>query len=288
MEVIDRLRNQFTIRMMCSHLGVTRQGFDAWRKRPESKRSKDNRRLLGEIRNASKESRDTYGSPRIHAELKAKGETVSLNRIARLMAANNIVGRVKRKSYKLRLQAKETMPAPNHLSRNFRPGTLNQAWASDITYLRTNEGWVFLSVVIDLYSRMVVGWSMDKIQDTKLISNSLTMALKRRNVSSNLMHHSDQGCQYTSLSFRQLLSANNIKCSMSRRGNCWDNACVESFFGTLKQEMFFGKIWRKRKDLEAAVYEYIEVFYNRKRRHSTLGFVSPLEFEQNTIKAGVN
>ncbi|MFT7619249.1 MAG: putative transposase [Planctomycetota bacterium] len=283
MEVIDRLKNNFSISFMCRQLGISRQGYYAWRKRPESNRSKENRRLLSSIRDISKESRGTYGSPRVHAEICDRGDNAGLNRIARIMASNGICGRVKRKSFKLRLQAKETMPAPNILDRQFKPTTKNETWASDITYLRTNEGWLFLRVVIDLFSRRVVGWAMDKTQDSKLVSKALNMALRSRHVPSKLLHHSDQGCQYTSNDFRNLLQENNVTCSMSRRGSCWDNACVESFFGTLKQELYFGGTWATRDELRAEVFEYIEVFYNRKRRHSTLGFVSPAEFEQNAI-----
>ncbi|MFK7790921.1 MAG: IS3 family transposase [Phycisphaeraceae bacterium] len=283
MEVIERLRRDFSISFMCRKLRVTRQGFYAWKKRPESNRSIEDRRLVSELREISRESRGTYGSPRAHRELREAGVKVSRKRVARLMAANNITGRVKRRSFKPRLQAKETMPAPNLLDRKFNPKKRNQVWASDITYLQTNQGWLFLCVVIDLYSRRVVGWAMDNKQDSEMVSRALNMALVSRGMPSKLMHHSDQGCQYTSEHFRKVLKENGVQCSMSRRGNCWDNACVESFFGTIKQEMYFETTWKTRAELKEAVFEYIEVFYNRKRRHSTLGFVSPADFEQTAI-----
>ena len=277
--MMSRLRAEFSITLMSNVLKVSRQGFYAWQKRPRSERSRRDECLTDLVKTSSLKSRGTYGSPRIHADLKAQGEAVSRKRVARLMRENGLRGRVKRKYRHPRSQRPETTPAPNLLDRSFEQVGPNRAWASDITYLETAEGWLFLCVVVDLFSRRVVGWAMDERQDTALIKRALEMALAGRDPNGDLLYHSDQGCQFSSAEFRQLLDRNGITCSMSRRGNCWDNACVESFFGTLKQELVHERKWNTRDELRAAVYEYVEVFYNRKRRHSSLGFVSPADYE---------
>ncbi|MEE9392343.1 MAG: IS3 family transposase [Planctomycetota bacterium] len=280
-EVMEKLRSEFSVTRMSDVLEISRQAFYAWRERGKSAHAKKDEELSELIVKSSATSRGTYGCPRIQADLIGLGEHVSRKRIARLMLENRVSGRVKRKFRVIKADPNELAPAPNELDRDFARETPNSAWVSDITYLWTSEGWLFLCVVIDLFSRRVVGWSMDETQDTALVLRSLDMAIAQRGNPSGLLFHSDRGCQYTSGDFRDHLKLKKIVCSMSRKGNCWDNACSESFFGTLKQELVHTGIWKTRADLRSAVYEYIEVFYNRNRRHSSLGFVSPAKFEED-------
>jgi transposase InsO family protein len=277
---MERLRGEFSVTLMSRVLKVSRQGFYARRTRPASAHSKRDAELLELIVASSEGSRGVYGSPRVHADLKELGEPVSRKRVARLMKQEGLSGRVKPRFRAPRAQVAEAAPAPNLLGRWFEQDRPDAAWVSDITYMPTSEGWLFLCVVIDLYSRRIVGWSMSERQDTELVKKALLMALGARAKGRGLLFHSDQGCQFTSREFRRLLEENDITCSMSRRGECWDNACAESFFGTLKQELVNTKAWKTPEELRLAVFEYIEVFYNRKRRHSSLGFVSPAAFEE--------
>jgi putative transposase len=265
--------------MMCRVMGVSASGFYDWLNRPPSYRELANAKLLARIREVFADSDQTYGSPRVVMDLRDAGETCSLNRVARLMRLAGIKARHKRR----RLPGQVTSPvhsvAPNLLDRSFAASGPNQKWAADFTYVWTAEGWLFVAVVLDLYSRRVVGWSMQPTMTAQLVMDALLMAIFRRGRPHSVMHHSDQGSQYTSEDFQRLLESHGIVCSMSRRGNCWDNAAMESFFSTLKTERLSRKNYRTRDELRTDVFDYIERFYNPKRRHSTIGYLSPVQFE---------
>lgn len=270
----------FPVRAMCRVLSVSPSGFYAWCKRPEAKRAQRNRALAVVIADAHRQSRGTYGSPRVHAELQALGFAVGRNRIARLMRLAGLEG-VRPKRFVRTTVSKHDAPvAENLLNREFEVEAPNRAWATDITYVRTWEGWLFLAVVIDLFSRKVIGWSTADHLRTELALDALSMALRQRAPQGELVHHSDRGTQYTSDEYRRQLSAHGITCSMSRKGNCWDNAVVESFFATLKVELVDRQRWPTRDAASGAIDEYISGFYNSDRRHSYLGYLTPAEFEQ--------
>lgn len=265
---------------MCRVLGVSRSGYYAWRRRPLTKRGADDARLGEAVATIHQESRGTYGSPRIHRKLQAQGERISRRRVARLMTERALSGRVRRR-FVTTTQSEHAFPvAPNTLNRNFYPSAPNKVWAGDITYIQTLAGWAYLAVVIDLYSRRVVGWALGSRMTTDLVLSALGQALAHRDVAPGLIFHSDQGSQYAANAYRETLEGQGLEASMSRKGNCWDNAVVESFFGTIKQELIHGRRWRGISELRIAVHEYIEVFYNRKRSHSTIGFVAPATFEE--------
>ena len=264
---------------MCTTLEVSRSGFYAWLRRRESKRSRENRRLTKLIREEHKRSRETYGSPRIHAALKGRSETCGRNRVARLMRQAGICSKVKRK-FRRTTNSKHGHPvAPNLLAQDFSTSRPNEVWVSDITYIWTDEGWLYLASTLDLFSRMIVGWSMNSIMPASLVEDALKMAIDRRSPPAGMIHHSDRGVQYAAHAFQGLLDRHGIVCSMSRKGNCYDNAVKESFFHTLKTELTDHEHYLTREQAKASVFEFIEVFYNRLRLHSTLGYVSPLEFE---------
>lgn len=270
---------------MFKAMEVGRSGFYAWLYRPESPRSVENRRLLVEIKAVHTQSRRTYGSPRIHAELRAKGLVYGKHKVARLMREHQIVTVHKRK-FKTTTDSKHHFPvAENKLARRFAVTASNRSWVSDITYVPTREGWLYLAVTLDLFHRQVVGWGMAHQIDRKLVMDAFTMALKRQSPDMGLLHHSDRGSQYASADFQSLLVANGVQCSMSRKGNCWDNAVAESFFHTLKVELVYHRRYQTRKEAREDIFEYIEVFYNRQRRHSSLGYLSPAEFEERTRAA---
>lgn len=265
--------------MMCKTLGVSRSGYYAWTRRRPSSRSQANEQLLSHIREIHEESRGTYGSPRIHAELAALGHKTGLNRVARLMHENGLRASLPKK-FKRTTDSGHGLPvAENVLDRSFDPEAPDKAWATDITYIRTWEGWLHLAVVIDLYSRRVVGWSMADHMRKELALNALRMALGHRVPEQMLVHHSDRGSQYASNEYQMLLKAHGIVCSMSRKGDCYDNAVVESFFATLKKELVHRQVWPTRRSARTAIHDYVEAFYNRKRRHSHLGYRTPVEFE---------
>jgi transposase InsO family protein len=272
--------DRFDIRLMCRALQVSPAGFYAWRARPESQRSRANRALLMEIRAIHVQSRCTYGSPSVWDELcNKRGQHVGENRVARLMRVNGIRAKTVKK-WKATTDSAHRLPvAANTLDRQFAVTSPNRVWAGDITYVWTAEGWLYLAVVLDLYSRAVIGWAMGSRLTADLAQDALTMALWRRKPKSGLTHHSDRGVQYASQDYQQQLADAGIACSMSRKGNCWDNACVESFFGTLKKELVHDRRYVTREKAKQDIFEYIEVFYNRQRRHSTLGYRSPAEFE---------
>ncbi len=273
-------RGAFPVSLMCRTLEVGSSGFYAWLKRPESPRCQKNRRLLTEIKAVHSKSRKTYGSPRIHAELTESGHACSRYRVARLMRQHGIVSKHKRK-FRVTTNSVHSYPvAENQLQRQFDVSKPNQCWVSDITYIPTREGWLYLAITLDLYHRKIIGWAMDRWITRQLVIDALNMAVKNGCLESGLLHHSDRGVQYASNEFRGLLKAHGIQCSMSRKGNCWDNAVAESFFHTLKVELVQGKIYDTRQEAKMDIFDYIEIFYNRQRRHSYLGYLSPVDFEK--------
>jgi putative transposase len=284
-EFIDAQKAHFPVEFMCEQLEVSRSGFYAWRERPESAHQQEDQKLAEEVAQAHEDSRGTYGSPRVHAELRARGRKVSRKRVARLMKQQKLEARKKRRSVRTTDSNHRHPVAPNVLERDFSPVQPNSTWATDITYVWTGEGWLYLAVVLDLFSRMVVGWSMSEHIDTKLVLGGLEMALEGRQPPKGLIHHSDRGSQYASAEYQQALASRAIQCSMSRKGNCWDNAVVESFFGTLKSELVYRTHFATRHQARLEIFEYIEVFYNRKRRHSSLGYLSPWEYERTALPA---
>ncbi|AQS60349.1 transposase [Desulforamulus ferrireducens] len=265
---------------MCQVFKVSRSGFYAWLKREESSRAKQNKELLKEIHNVYKLSRGTYGSPRVTKALKNQGITCSRNRVARLMRDYGIFAKTKRR-YKATTNSKHSYPvAPNLLNQNFSANQPNQVWVADITYIPTDEGWLYLAAIKDLYNRKIVGWAMDKTMTRQLVLDALNQAVMRYRPLAGLIHHSDRGSQYASYEYQQALRGYGIITSMSRKGNCYDNASMESFFGTIKRELIYGSRYRTRAEARHAIFEYIEVFYNRIRLHSSLGYMSPVEYEQ--------
>jgi len=286
--VIEAGRSEFPVALMCRSLGVSKSGFYAWASRPESERSKENKQLVAEIERVHLTSRQTYGSPRVHVELQEEGFKVGRNRIARLMRNRGIRARGRRRYKKTTDSDHDLRVAPNVLDRNFLVHAPNNAWVGDITYLRTAEGWMYLAVILDLFSRRVVGWAMEDNMRTDLVLVALKQAISRRAPRSGLIHHTDRGSQYASKDYQAVLDAHGIECSMSRKGNCWDNAVAESFFGTLKVEVGARDRWKTRAEARYDVFEYIEVFYNRQRRHSSLGYVSPERFESNAAETTIS
>jgi transposase InsO family protein len=235
---------------------------------------------MEQIRAAQKRGRGTYGSPRIYREVRANGAHCSLNRVARLMRAADIRG-CRRRRFRVTTDSRHGLPvAANTLARAFDVPETNTVWLADMTYIWTREGWLYLAAVMDLCSRRIVGWSMDSHMRTSLVTHALEMALRRHRPPAGLVHHSDQGSQYASADYQALLTRNGISCSMSRKGNCWDNAPMESFFGSLKSELIHDQDLPSRAAARLEIFEYLEVFYNRIRRHSALDYLSPVEFEQ--------
>jgi len=270
--------------LMCRVLKVSRSGYYAWRGRPESERDMENRRLVDRIRMVHKKSRKTYGSPRVHSQLVLDGERCSRGRVARLMSANGIRARGRRK-FVATTDSKHDLPvAENVLGRDFSVAEPDRVWVSDITYIPTDEGWLYLAGVVDLCSRTAVGWSMSEGLERQLVMDALKMAYLRRRPCKGLIHHSDRGSQYASADYRQLLSDYGMQMSMSRKGDCWDNAVMESFFGTLKKELVHHRRYRTREEARREIFEFIEIFYNRQRLHSSLGYLPPAEYE-NLIAA---
>jgi putative transposase len=270
---------EFPISVMCDVLSVSRSGYYAWQKKPVSRRKQANADLLEKIRTVHHDSEETYGSPRVCRALKEQGDTCGENRAARLMREDGLRAKTKRR-FKATTDSKHNLPvAPNLLDRGFYPEEPNQVYAGDITYIWTAEGWLYLAVVLDLFSRSVVGWAMDNRMTRQLVMNALNMAVQRRRPPSGIIFHSDRGSQYASANFQSLLTQYGMRCSMSRKGNCWDNAPVESFFGTLKQELVFHKKYLTRFHARQSIFDYIERFYNRRRLHSTLGYKSPADYE---------
>jgi transposase InsO family protein len=267
------------VSVLCRAAHVSRAGYYAWRKRPQSKHALEDERLKVLVHQAHLEGRRNYGRPMVHEALKKKGEHVSGKRVARLMCEEGIRGKVRRGLVRT-TDSNHSLPVfSNLLNRNFTATAPNQRWVGDITYLRTPYGFIYLAAVLDLFSRAIVGWAISAVIDRHLVIAALEMALKRRCPGPGLLCHSDQGSQYASDDYQKKLDANGIVCSMSRRGDCYDNAVMESWFGTLKTEL--GEHFDSPFDAKRQLFDYIEVFYNRKRMHSSLGYVSPAEFENN-------
>ncbi len=278
---IEAEKALYPIRLLCRCLEVSRSGYYAWRKRPLSERAKQDARLKVEISASHTASRRKYGSPRILRDLREQGHRVARKRVARLMRELGLEGRRKRR-FRATTDSNHRFPvAPNLLKRNFDVAAPNTAWVTDITYLATLEGWLYLAVILDLFSRRVVGYAMSERIDRELVLEALREALENRSGTRGLIHHSDRGSQYASDDYRKALKDAGIMCSMSRRGNCWDNAVAESFFGTLKMELIYEFPLQTRSATRFAVADYIESFYNVRRRHSSLDYQSPLEFELN-------
>jgi len=270
----------YAVSRLCEVLSVSAGGYYDWRSRPESQRTKENRRLVTKIRCFHRASRNTYGSPRIHHDLLDTGEQVGVNRVARLMRRAGIQSKMARK-FVITTDSKNTLqPAPDRLQRCFSTSATDDAWVSDTTFIRTREGWLYLAVILDLYSRQVIGWAMADSNNSKLVEDALTMAIWRRGKADNVVVHSDQGSTYASATYQQQLKEHGLICSMSRKGECLDNAVAESFFGTLKTELVDHEDYRTKQEAKQSLFEYIEVFYNRQRRHSYLGYISPVEYER--------
>lgn len=264
---------------LCRLLQVSRSGFYAWQKRKESARTQANEALLEQIRTVYQRFRGVYGSPRIHFELQAQGVACGRHRVARLMRIDRLQARQRRR-FRPAGAKPHTLPvAENRLDRQFRVETPNQVWVADITHLWTDEGWLYLAAVLDLFGRRLVGYSMGSTMTRELACNALQSAIGQRRPPPGLLHHSDQGSQYASGDYRALLVRHGMIQSMSRKGNCWDNAVMESFFHTLKTELTHHRRYRTRAEARADVFEYIETFYNRRRRHSSLNYLSPAEYE---------
>ena len=260
-------------------LEVSSSGYHDWRDRPDSHRYLENKRLTEQIAHHHQESRGIYGSPKIHIDLLEAGESVSVNRVARLMKVADIKSKMARK-FVITTNSKNTLqPAPDLLKRQFTVQHSNQAWVSDTTFIPTRQGWLYLAVILDLFSRQVIGWAMGKHNNTELVQDALTMALWKRKQTNHIIVHSDQGSTYASGAYQQQLIDNQLQCSMSRKGECLDNAVAESFFGSLKNELIYHEDYKTRAQARQSIFEYIEVFYNRQRRHAFLNYLTPVEYE---------
>ena len=273
-------RGIWPLRWLCEALDVSRGGYYGWLKRPPSVRARRDTQLLDSIRRSFADSDRTYGARRVRHDLRAWGECCGIHRVQRLMLAAGLQARRKRRWLPTDIgQRSADAIADNVLDRNFIATAPNQRWVADFTYIWTDEGWLYVAAVLDLYSRLVVGWSMQSSMATQLVSDAMLMAIWRRRPRAQLLHHSDRGSQYSSDQFQQLLAEHGVICSMSRSGNCWDNAAMESFFSTLKTERTSRKVYRTRDEARSDVFDYIERFYNQRRRHSTLDYLSPLDYE---------
>ena len=274
--LIEDHRDVWPVRVMCDALSVSPSGFYAWRSRPESPRKIANRELLVDIRRIHAQHRERYGAPRIHAELRAAGHAVSRKRVARVMRQHGIRARAPRRFRVCTTDSQHSLPvAENLLDQNFGADRPDQVWLADITYIPTSEGWLYLAVILDLFTRKVVGWAMRDHLRAELTIAALTMAIQRRRPTAGLIHHSDRGSQYAAGDYRDILHAAAIVPSMSRKGNCWDNAPMESFFGTLKTELVHHTQYPNRDAARRDLFAYIEGYYNRQRRHSAIGYITP-------------
>jgi putative transposase len=276
---VHRHRGRWPVTAMCDALAVSPAGYYAWRGRPVSARRQRQDVLTAQIRAVHAQVRARYGSPRVHAELVARGHGCCVNTVARLMRRAGITAKTARKFRHTTDSNHDRPVADNLLDRRFDPAAPNAAWVADITYIPTREGWLYLAAVEDLYSRLVVGWAMGPRMTSRLVVDALGMAVRRRLPGAELLAHSDRGSQYASEHYQRLLAGHGITGSMSRRGDCWDNAPMESFFASLKKELVHHEDYQTREEAQASIFEYIEVFYNRQRRHSKLGYKSPAEFE---------
>lgn len=269
------------VRLLCETLEVSTAGHYAWRQRPTSSQEQRRAALVVEIRAIHAEAKARYGSPRVHAELVARGQDCCVNTVAKLMHNHEIRAKTARK-FRCTTDSNHQLPvADNVLDRQFNPSEANEVWVADITYIPTREGWLYLAAVEDLYSRRVVGWSIADHLESRLVVDALELAVQRRLPGEGLLAHSDRGSQYASEHYQLLLAKHGIACSMSRKADCWDNAPMESFFASLKKELVHDADFATHAEARAALVEYIEVFYNNQRRHSSLGYVSPVEYEQS-------
>ena len=278
---IEERRAEWPVTHMCRVLEVSRAGFYAWRSREPSAAQARREALTEQVAEVHARVKGRYGSPRVHAELVARGTPCCETTVARVMREAGIAAKTRRK-FRQTTDSNHPHPvAPNVLDRDFDPAEPNASWVADVTYVPTREGWLYLAVVVDLFSRMVVGWSMAATMTSRLVVDALEMGLSgRRRGSSGLVAHSDRGSQYASEHYRRRLEQERITCSMSRRGNCWDNAPMESFFASRKKELVHGEDYATRDEARSSIFEYVEAFYNRVRRHSSLGYVAPAEFER--------
>jgi len=277
-------RAEHSIQIMCRVLGVSRSGFHAWARREPSARMVADRALSDRIAEIHEGSRKTYGSPRVHAELRLEDDIrVGKKRVERLMRQAGLSGQVKRRRGKTTIRVQGVRTAPDLVERDFNPTAVNRLWAADITYIRTWEGWLYLASVMDLYSRRIVGWALAEHLRAELVVEALEMAVDRRRPDAGLVHHSDQGSQYTSLVFTRRCRSAGIEVSMGSRGDCFDNAVLESFHASLKKDLIHRRSWPTKAEARTAVFEYIEAFYNRRRRHSLLGMLSRVDFENSTL-----
>jgi putative transposase len=280
-EFIAAHRLTYPLPVLCRVLGVSVSGYYACQKRPVSQRTQANQVLVTHIKAVHQASYETYGSPRVHAELVAQGYACGRHRIARLMRRHGIQAKPCRRRRITTIRHDDDPVAANHLDRQFQATAPNQKWLADISYIPTQEGDLYLATVLDLYARKIVGWAMDSSLKTELTQRAFQMAIKQRRPAAGLLHHSDRGCQYTSQVYQQLLKRHRCQVSMSRVANCYDNAPMESFFGTLKVELVHHRQYRTRAEATRDIFVYIEGFYNRRRRHSALGYQSPDQFEKS-------
>ena len=272
--------DEHAVTRLCGLLGVSPSGYYTWFDRPESNRSRENRELTNKIHHLHQSSKEVYGSPKIPRDLVASGERCGVNRVARLMKQAGIQSKLSRKFIVTTNSRNTAAPAPDLLQRDFRVAKQDVAWVSDTTFIPTREGWLFLAVVLDLFSRQVIGWAMSQHNDKALVQDALTMAIWRRGKVEGVIVHSDQGSTYASGDYRKQLATHRLVCSMARKGECLDNAVAESFFGSLKNEWVHHEDYHTRQQARQSIFEYIEVFYNRQRRHATLDYVTPAEFEE--------
>lgn len=279
---IDRHRQQYPIAMSCRVLDVSRSGFYEWRDRPPSQRQRQDTQLLGHIRRIHRFSRENYGARKVHQALLAEGIACGRDRVGRLRRQARIVAKRRRRFVVTTRSKHRHWIAPNLLNRDFTAQVPNQVWAGDVTFIATRTGWLYLAILLDLYLRKIVGWAMSHRNDQTLVVDALQMAVERQQPGSGLIHHSDRGSTYASQRYRDLLTGHGMISSMSRKKDCWDNAVAESFFSTLKNELVWGADYANRQEARSAIFEYIEVFYNRQRLHQTLGYRTPLQVEQAT------
>jgi transposase InsO family protein len=280
---IQENASEYPVKRMCQVLGVDESSYYKWRKRLPSKHHLQDEALVEEIQEIYEDNWQTYGSPRIHVELRDRGLRCSRKRVARLMREQGLCVKSKRRRVVTTDSRHSDPVAPNLLKQEFEAAEPNQKWLTDITAIWTAEGWLYLAAILDVCSRRVVGWSMSEQRDEQLVRSAFQMAVTSRRPKGGLLHHSDRGSQYTSLGYQELLKQHEIQISMSRKGNCYDNAMMESFFGTLKEEWVERHRFETRREARTAVFSYIVTFYNRKRRHSSLGYVSPLAFEEREL-----
>lgn len=277
---IEDHRADYPVTLLCDVLGVSPAGYYAWQSRPESRRTAANRDLVDDIRRIHRDTRGRYGSPRIHVELKAQGRGASRGRIERLMRRHGIRAVMARPRRVRTTDSRHDLPiAPNLLDRNFIATAPSQIWLADITYIETDQGWLYLAAVMDLYSRRIVGWAMTDHLRADLPLAALRMAISAQRPRAGLIHHSDRGVQYASADYRKLMQSAGLRASMSRKGDCYDNAPMESFFHTLKTELVHHRHYATRPEATRDIFAYIEGFYNRTRRHSAIGYISPIEME---------